>query len=105
MQAHFATLYVMQYHYIELLEAVHTFVEGFFELDKQLAVVFQLLDKQLQEISEKTGIDLSQIKSEVAQVKETVNRPIYKHLKEQKEAEEKIHKSGETTFDHLTRSH
>jgi hypothetical protein len=105
MQAHFATLYVMQSHHIEMLEAVYDFLEGFVELNNQLAVVLQLLDKQVQEISEKTGIDLSQIKSEMAQVKETVNAPIYKYLKEQKEAEEKIRKSGETTFDQLTRSH
>ena len=105
MQAHYAMLYLLQRHHVHMLESVYSLVETFVEMNNQLAVVLQSLDKQLWEISEKTGIDLSQMKNEVAQMKETVNAPIFKFLKEQKEAEEKIRKSGETTFDHLTRSH
>ena len=105
MQAHYAILYLTQRHHVQMLESVYALAESFVELNKQLAVALQSLDKQVQEISEKTGTDLSQIKSEVAQVREVVNAPFYKYLKEQKEADEKIRKSGETTFDHLTRSH
>jgi hypothetical protein len=105
MKAHFATLALMEYHHIDMLEKVYGVLEIFVEMSKQLAVTLQSLDSQIQEISEKTGVDLSRIKSEMAQVRETVNAPIYKYLKEQKEGEEKIRKSGEETFDHLTRSH
>lgn len=105
MQAHYAILYLTQRHHIQMLESVYGLAEAFVEINKQLAVVLQSLDKQVQEISEKTGIDLSQIKNDIAQVKEEVKAPIYKYLKEKEEWEEKIRKSGETTFDHLTRSH
>jgi len=105
MEAHLAALCLIQYHHIQMLETTYNLAEAFVEINRQLAVALQSLDKQIQEISEKTGVDLSQIKSEMAQVKETVNAPIYKYLKEQKDAEDKMRKSGEATFDHLTRSH
>lgn len=105
MKAHYAIMALMQGNYVDMMESQLSFVEAFVELVKRLDRTFQTLEAQIQEIGEKTEVDLTQIKGEVQQAKEAANAPIVKYLKEQKEADARIQKNGDSFFDQSTRSH
>lgn len=105
MKAHYSILTIMYAQHADMLEDILSLGESFFDIYKQIGVALESLEKQIDEISEKTHVDLSKIKTEVKQVRKKVDAPIYKFLKEQKESEEKIRKAGENSIDNLTRSH
>ena len=98
-------MYIEQLHHIDALETELSLAELLTDVVKRLDAAFKTIESQIQEISEKTDVDLTTIKVEVAQAKEAANAPVTRYLKEQKEADSKIQQEGERFFDQATRSH
>lgn len=86
-------------------EAIETAFEAVFEVNDKVNAKVLTIDKQLQEISEQTGVDLSDIKTQVAQIKEAVEAPIYKYVKAQEVKEKEQTKNEAEILDWAIRSH
>jgi hypothetical protein len=105
MKAHYAIVHTMFNHQFETLKEFDSLIDSFIDMYRKVGVALDALEKQIQELSEKTGIEVTQIKSEVAKAREAAEAPINKYLREQKEADKTIHEKGEVFFDQATRSH
>jgi hypothetical protein len=90
--------------HIETLEALKNYFLGFVILNKDVCEKAEKLEKEIRYISEKTGVDLSEMKTQVAKIKEAVEAPIYKYVKTQQDAEEKRKKLEDELLDWAIRS-
>jgi type IV secretory pathway VirB4 component len=90
--------------HLETLEALKSYFSGFVDLNKELREKTEKLEKEIQYISKNTGVDLSEMKTQVAKIKEAVEAPIYKYVKTQQENEEKRRKLEDELLDWAIRS-
>ena len=72
MKAHFASMYISQSHYIETLHTFVTYAETIIEMYQNVSKAMQALEKQVDEIAGKTGVDLSTLKEEVGELKQVM---------------------------------
>ncbi len=63
------------------------------------------LEKDMNKIAKETNVDLTEMKTQVAKIKEAVEEPIYKYVKTQQDTEEKRRKLEAELLDWAIRSH
>lgn len=90
--------------HIDTLVALKSYFGGFVDLNKELREKTEKLEKEIQYISKNTGVDLSEMKTQVAKIKEAVEAPIYKYVKTQQDNEEKRKKLEDELLDWAIRS-
>lgn len=72
MKAHFAAMYLNQFHYVNTVETFFTFAESIIEIYQNTCAAMQTLEKQIDEIAGKTGVDISSLKQEVGELKQVM---------------------------------
>jgi len=94
---------------METYKILENLYDCVFQLNKVFSAKISKLDADVQGISQKTGVDLSKVKKEIANVKGVLNGPIFNDVidlfKKLNDEAEKRKKTGEETFDWITRSH
>jgi hypothetical protein len=101
----YAAVTMMYNQHIETLEMGKRYFEGFVSLNKELKEKTEQLQKEVNRISEQTCVDLSDLKEHVAKMKQAMDEPIYKYVKQQETDAEKKKKLEDELLDWAIRSH
>jgi len=105
MKAFYASVHFTCNQHIETLEILDGFIGSLFAVNDEIRAKILNLDKIVQNIAEKTGVDLSEMKTQVAEIKGAVEGPIYRYVKTQQDTEEKRKKLEDELLDWALRSH
>jgi len=95
---------LMYIKHAETLELFKNYFLGIVELNKELREKTEKLEKEIQYISKNTDVDLSEIKTQVAKIKEAVEAPIYEYVKRQQDTDAKRKKLEDELLDWAIRS-
>jgi hypothetical protein len=89
----------------DMLTTTQVLFESVFAIFDDYSERMVNIEKKIQTIADNTGVDLSEMKTQVAKIKEAVEAPIYKYVKTQQENEEKRKKLEDELLDWAIRSH
>lgn len=96
-----AIAYVTYVNFIETFEMLENLTDGILESEDRIVK----LEKDMNKIAKETNVDLTEMKTQVAKIKEAVEEPIYKYVKTQQDTEEKRRKLEAELLDWAIRSH
>lgn len=72
MKAYYVSAYLASSQHVETLELLDYFMDTLFDLKDGLRTKIWKLDKSVQNIAEKTGVDISNVKTEIKDLQETI---------------------------------
>ena len=103
--AFFSLAGLLHHLHLETLEMQKSYFVGFVDLNKRVKGSIEKLMKEIEYVSEKTHVDLSEMKTQVAQIKEATEAPIYDYVKKQEANEREREKLEAELLDWAIRSH
>jgi hypothetical protein len=71
MKAHYAVLAIQQSHYVDMLETFYDLAESLIVMHKQIGSALDSLQRQIEEISHKTGVDISTVSTKIDELHTT----------------------------------
>jgi hypothetical protein len=98
MKAFYVSTYIASSQYVETLEILGGLIDTLFDLNDDIRAKISKLDKNVQNIAEKTGVDISNVKTEIKDLQETVGpniKAVIQLFANLQKEEEKRKKNGE----------